>query len=255
MRTLKNEIIIVTGSTRGIGRSTAIELANRGAAVIVNGRNEEKVAKIVDDIKSHGGRAAGLAKSVTEDDAGYQLVQKALNCFGGLTGIINNAGITRDRISYKMNVEDFTDVIDSHVKSTFVCSTEAARYFKKAEVLGVILNMTSLAGLIGNPGQVNYSAAKAAVIGMTMTMAKELKRKNIQVNAISPAAVTDMTRPFIEKAASEEEAAYWDIGTSEQVADFICDFIEERSIEQTGEIYSINKEEKGRWLPPSYEVL
>ncbi|SEA80248.1 3-oxoacyl-[acyl-carrier protein] reductase [Thalassobacillus cyri] len=222
MGDLTNEIIIVTGSTRGIGRSTAYMLTEKGAAVVVNGRNEEKVEQLVQDIRSNGGRAAGVAKSVTEEDAGEQLVQEATSAFGGLTGIINNAGITKDRISYRMDIEDFTKVMDPHVKSTFICSTEATRYFKSAGTPGFILNMTSLAGLIGNPGQINYSAAKAAIIGMTMTMAKELKRNNIQVNALSPAALTDMTRPLVEKAqesaASNNEQAcllgYWHSGTS-----------------------------------------
>ncbi|WP_082233161.1 SDR family NAD(P)-dependent oxidoreductase [Halobacillus massiliensis] len=255
MNSLKDEIIIITGSTRGIGKSTAKALAKKGAAVMVNGRDEKSVNRVVKEIKEQGGRAEGLAKSVIEEDAGKMLVEKSVGAFGGLTGIINNAGITRDRISYKMELKDFMDVIDSHVKSTFICSTEAIRYFKSNERSAFILNTTSLAGILGNPGQINYSAAKSAVIGMTLTLAKELKNKKIQVNALAPAALTDMTRLFIEKAATEEEAAYWDIGTPDQVADFICEFIEKRSIKQTGEIYAVNKSEKGCWIPPSYEVL
>ncbi|WP_051353209.1 SDR family NAD(P)-dependent oxidoreductase [Thalassobacillus devorans] len=259
MGDLSNEIIIITGSTRGIGKSTAWMLAEKGAAVVVNGRDEKKVEQLVNDIRSHGGRATGVAKSVIEEDAGERLVQEATAAFGGLTGIINNAGITKDRISYRMGLEVFKQVMDSHVTSTFLCSTAATRFFKSTGTPGFILNMTSLAGLIGNPGQINYSAAKAAIIGMTITLAKELKRNNIQVNALSPAALTDMTRPFVEKAqanaTNKDEQAYWDIGTPEQVAAFICAFIENRELSQSGEVYSINKEEKGRWLPPSYELL
>ncbi|MBM7551483.1 SDR family NAD(P)-dependent oxidoreductase [Thalassobacillus pellis] len=259
MNKLQDEVVIVTGSTRGIGRSTALALAEAGASVVVNGRSSTNVEKVISEIEQTGGRGVGVAGSVTETDMGERLTAAAVDNFGDVTGIINNAGVTRDQIAHRMGLRDFQEVIDTHVTGTFICSQPVIRYFKETKRQGFLLQMTSLAGLVGNIGQVNYSAAKAAILGMTWTLAKELKRDGIKVNALAPAALTDMTRPHIEKAkkeaATEEEAAYWDVGSSEQVAQFIVDYIVDRNIHQTGEIYAVNKKERGRWLPPSYEML
>ncbi|KGP72784.1 SDR family NAD(P)-dependent oxidoreductase [Pontibacillus yanchengensis] len=258
MNDMQKEVIIITGSTRGIGRSTAIALAESGAAVVVNGRNEEEVQELVSIIRANGGCAAGWSGCVKEERAGEQLVHVARTNFGTVTGLINNAGIIRDQKSYRMEYQDFSDVIDVHVKGAFICSKAAIQDMRSTNTNGFILNITSLAGLIGTIGQVNYSAAKAALIGMTHTLAKELVKDSIQVNAIAPAAETDMTRPFIEKVkqqATPEEQAYWSIGSPEDVATFIVTFIKDRKLRETGEIYAINGNESGRWLPPSYELL
>lgn len=259
MESLAHETVIITGSTKGIGRGTAIALAQEGAAVIVNGRNDADVQVVVEEIQRAGGRAAGLSASVTCESTGKRLVETALNSFGNVTGIINNAGITRDRISHRMELKDFKEVLDVHTIGTFICSQPVIQYLRNNEQPGFILNMTSLAGLTGVIGQVNYSTAKAAILGMTWTLAKELERKNIQVNAIAPAALTDMTRPHIEKArqqaASEAEGAYWNVGTAEQVAAFLVDFIRKREMSQTGETYAVNGEEVGYWHRPRYAQL
>ncbi|MFQ3546002.1 SDR family NAD(P)-dependent oxidoreductase [Halobacillus rhizosphaerae] len=256
---MNEEVIIITGATKGIGKSTAKLLAAKGAAVVVNGRHSSSVDQVVDDIRVNGGKAAGAAISVTDPEAGDVLTDTALQHFGKVTGLINNAGVIHDRIFHRMELQEFTEVMDVHVKGTFICSQAVTNYFKSTHTPGFLLHMTSLAGLIGTVGQVNYSAAKAAIIGMMMTMAKELERDHIQVNAVAPAAKTDMTRPFLEKlelsSATEEEKQYWEIGTADQVADFLAGFIQNRSMDQTGVVYSINKDEAGIWLPPSYVML
>ncbi|QAS53566.1 SDR family NAD(P)-dependent oxidoreductase [Halobacillus litoralis] len=259
MTNVNEETVIVTGSTKGIGQSTAMALAKEGAAVIINGRKDAEVERVVEQIRQAGGRAAGVAACVTEEATGRRLVEAALANFGNVTGLINNAGVTKDRMAHRMELGDFQEVLDVHVTGAFIPAQAVIRHLRSQEKSGFILNMTSLAGLIGNVGQVNYSAAKAAILGMTWTLAKELESKSIQVNAIAPAALTDMTRPHIEKAqqqaSSEEEAAYWNVGSAEQVAHFLIDFIKKREMNQTGETYAVNGEEIGYWHPPSYELL
>lgn len=261
MKTLQSEVIIVTGSTRGIGRSTAFALAREGAAVIINGRNEEDVEQVVSSIREEGGRAAGFAGNVALESTGEKLTEVAVHHFGKVTGLINNAGIVRDNMSYLMENKDFSDVIDVHVKGSFYCSKPVVQHMKMNNIEGFVFNITSLSAMVGTVGQTNYSAAKAAVIGMSLSLAKELEDSSIQVNAIAPAALTSMTRPHVEKAMKEAEekgedlSEYWDIGTAEDVAFFLVEFIKNRSFDNTGEVFSINKNEVGRWLPPSYELL
>lgn len=261
MKLLKGEVIIITGSTKGIGRSTAHALAREGAAVVINGRKEEDVQNVVQSIVEEGGEAVGVAGCVANEETGEKLVEIAVHSFGKVTGLINNAGIIRDKISHRMDLKDFSDVIDVHVKGTFICSKPVIQQMKSNEIPGFILNMTSLAGLIGTVGQINYSAAKAAILGMTWTLSKELAADSIQVNAIAPAALTEMTQPAIENAMKQAEengqdlSEYWSIGSAEDVAVFLVEFIKHRNIKETGEVYSINKNEVGRWLPPSYELL
>ncbi|UOQ45049.1 SDR family oxidoreductase [Halobacillus salinarum] len=255
---MKDEVIIITGSTRGIGRAAAEYFSNLGAAVVINGRSEEQVEQVVRAIRQKGGRAVGTAVSVTNEHAGDTLVETAVNAYGKVTGLINNAGFVSDRISYRMELDSFTSVLDVHVKGSFICSKAVTNYLRSKSKPGFIINITSLAGLAGNPGQVNYSAAKGAVNGMTWTLAKELMKDNIIVYALSPAAVTDMTRPHVEQMNqkhTDEEESYWDIGSAEQVAAFLSKMIINRRLSDSGAIYSINKEEEGYWLPPSYVML
>ncbi|WLR53030.1 SDR family NAD(P)-dependent oxidoreductase [Bacillus tianshenii] len=257
----EKQAIIITGSTRGIGKSTAKQLAQQGAAVVVNGRQEECVNETVDEIRKSGGRAVGVVGCVTDKNVGQQLVDAAVEKFGTVTTLINNAGIIRDKMSYKMKLEEFEEVIDVHVKGTFFTTQPVVQQMRKQGSGGLILNMTSQAGLVGTVGQVNYSAAKAGILGMTWTLAKELEKDAIQVNAISPAALTDMTRPVIEKAQQHAEQKgetlpdYWKIGSVDDVTNYIIDFITFPKCRRSGEVYAVNGKEIGRWLPPSYEML
>ncbi|QHE51531.1 SDR family NAD(P)-dependent oxidoreductase [Pontibacillus sp. HMF3514] len=261
MKKLQGEVVIITGSTKGIGRSIAKALAEEGAAVVVNGRSQEAVEDVMNEIESNGGFVVGVSGSVTDENTGQNLVDKAVQTFGRVTCLINNAGNVRDRMSYKMNVEDFKDVLDVHVNGAFQCTLPFIQKLREQGEGGMLLNMTSSAGLTGNIGQVNYSAAKAGLVGMTWTLAAELKKDRIQVNAIAPAALTDMTRPHIEKAEQkakergEELASYWEVGAPEDVARFVVDILEEPNLEKSGEIYSVNGDHRGVWHPPQHEPI
>lgn len=256
---LNGHVAIITGSTRGIGYSIAKQLVLQGASVIINGRNIEQVEKAIFQLQSIGGKVAGIAKPVEFSETGEELINLALKKFGKVNSLINNAGIVYDKMSDKMSDHEFSKVIDVHVKGTFFCARAFVRELKKQGVSGHIINMTSTAGLEGTIGQANYSAAKAAINALTWTLAKELKKYDIQVNAIAPAALTDMTRPYVEKA--ERTAAkkglplphYWEIGSPDEVANFVLKLIEYPNILETGAIYGVNGQSSGKWHPPVFE--
>jgi 3-oxoacyl-[acyl-carrier protein] reductase len=254
-------VAIITGSTKGIGFSTAKTLVKNGTAVVINGRNEEMVQQKVRELQSIGGRAAGLAGAVERSETGENLVAFAKEQFGFVSYLINNAGIIHDKISYKMSDEEFNDVIDVHVKGTFYCTKPFIRELKQQQNGGHIINMTSDSGLLGNIGQLNYSAAKAAINGMTWTLAKELRRDGIIVNAVAPAALTDMTRLYVEKAkqlAVEKGlplSKNWEIGTADEVAGFITRLLKKQNIQESGTIFGVNGKHFTRWKPPVQEPL
>lgn len=252
---INEQVAIITGSTRGIGYSLAKSLVNKGAAVVINGREFGIVQETLDKLRSIGGKVAGVAGSVENPETGRQLVNVAIEEFGKVSILVNNAGIIYDNLSYKMTEEEFSKVIDVHVKGAFYCIKPFITAVKEQGIGGHIINMTSDSGLLGNIGQLNYSAAKAALNGMTMTLAKELKRNSILVNSIAPAALTDMTRPYVEiaqrKAAERGECLpeSWQIGSAEAVADFVTKLIEMEDHGRTGEIYGVNGERIILWKP------
>jgi 3-oxoacyl-[acyl-carrier protein] reductase len=256
---INEQVAIITGSTKGIGYSIAKSFVQKGIAVIINGRSEEKVNQTVRELNSMGGRSAGLAGAVENPQTGQKLVDLAKDKFGKVSILINNAGIIHDQISYKMTDDEFSDVIDVHVKGAFYCTKPFVQQVKQQGGGGHIISMTSNSGLEGNIGQINYSAAKAAINGMTWTLAKELERDHIIVNAIAPAALTDMTLPYVEKAKlkaaekGEPLSPLWEIGTSDEVANFITKLIVESNFEETGAIFGVNGQNVVRWLPPFYQ--
>ena len=198
---LKDKVAIVTGAGRGIGRGEALSLAGEGATVIVNdfggGADGSGAAKgpadeVVDEIKKAGGQAAANYDNVVDYAAGERIVKQALDTFGKLDIVINNAGILRDRMIFNMSEEEFDAVIAVHIKGHFNVMKHACVYFRQARVPGVIVNTSSTSGL-GNPGQTNYAAAKEGIVGMTRTVAREMGRFGVRVNAIRPMAATRMT--------------------------------------------------------------
>lgn len=251
----KGKVAIITGSTKGIGKAIATLFVENGISVIINSRNEESVQHVVSQLTKMGGRATGVAGAVELPETGEKLVQAALKQFGRVDYLINNAGIIRDHLITNMSTKDFFDVINVHVNGAFYCTKPFIEALKQDHRSGHIINMTSLAGLVGNVGQTNYSAAKAALCGMTWTLAKELKKDRIQVNAIAPAAETDMTRPYIEKARKKAQAKgeelpdYWKIGTPEDVAHFTLRLIQNKHI--SGEIFGVNGQKIVRWSKPT----
>lgn len=203
---LEDKSAIVTGSSKGLGKAYAIALAQAGAKVVVNGRAASDVDAVVEEIKDRGGQAVACVESVSTWEGAQRVVMCAMDSFGRLDLLVNNAGITRDRTLFKMTEEDWDEVIAIHPKGSFACGKFAALEMRD-QGSGRIINITSGAGLTGNFGQSNYSAAKAGIVGMTMTWALELSKHNITVNAIRGAAVTRMMEPLFNRAVKEAEAA------------------------------------------------
>jgi len=182
---LEGRVAVVSGSSRGIGRAIAQELAERGAAVIVNyNKSAESAEQVVDAIISHGGQAKSFRADVAEMDQANELIKFAVDSFGSIDILVNNAGITRDNLIMLMTEQEWDHVIDTNLKSTFNCSKAAVRWMMRKRY-GRIINITSVAGLIGNPGQTNYSASTAGQIGFTKALAREVASRNITVNAIA----------------------------------------------------------------------
>lgn len=198
---LEGRVALVTGSSRGIGRSIAIELARRGAAVLINYNQSAAAAEqLVQQISVDGGRAAAFQADVADNAQAQNLVKAAIDTFGGLDILVNNAGITRDNLIMMMSEQDWENVLSTNLKSTFSCSKAAVRHMMRKRY-GRIINITSVAGQMGNPGQTNYSASKAGQIGFTKALAREVAARNITVNAIAAGYIeTEIWAPVSEEA-------------------------------------------------------
>jgi 3-oxoacyl-[acyl-carrier protein] reductase len=182
---LENRVALVTGASRGLGRAIALELASRGAAVAVNyNRSVEAAEQVVKDIKAAGGQAAAHQADVSDFQQAQELVKFAVETYGNLDILVNNAGITRDTLIMMMSEGDWDDVMRTNLKSTFNCSKAAVKHMMRKRY-GRIINISSVAGQMGNPGQTNYSASKAGQIGFTKSLAREVAARNITVNAIA----------------------------------------------------------------------
>jgi NAD(P)-dependent dehydrogenase (short-subunit alcohol dehydrogenase family) len=202
------KVAIVTGAGRGIGRSHALLLAAEGASVVVNdlggssggdGADATPAQQVVDEIEAKGGKAAANYDSVSSWAGAENMIKQAVDTFGGLDVLINNAGILRDKMSFNMDEAEWDSVVDVHLKGHFAPSRFAASYWRaksketSAPVNGKIVNTASESGLYGNAGQANYAAAKAGIASMTIVMARELERIGVRVNAIAPVARTRLT--------------------------------------------------------------
>lgn len=182
---LESRVAIVTGASRGIGRAIALELGRRGATVVVNyNQSAEAASEVVSQILAEGGRASDFQADVADYQQAQNLTKHALDTYNGLDILVNNAGVTRDNLIMMMNEQDWDFVLATNLKSTFNCSKAAIRHMIRRRY-GRIINMTSVAGQIGNPGQTNYSASKAGQIGFTKALAREVASRNITVNAIA----------------------------------------------------------------------
>lgn len=191
---LADKVAVVTGASRGIGRATALALAAEGASVVVNyARSSAAADEVVAAITENGGSAIALQADVADADQVDALVKATLDKWGRVDVLVNNAGITRDTLLLRMKPEDWQAVIDLNLTGVFLCTRAVSKIMLKQRA-GRIINIASVAGLMGNPGQANYSAAKAGVIGLTKTVAKEMAARGVTVNAVAPGFIkTDMT--------------------------------------------------------------
>jgi 3-oxoacyl-[acyl-carrier protein] reductase len=194
MEILQGKVAIITGASRGIGRAIALELATQGASIVVNYASSSGAADtVVAEINASGGQAIALKADVSKVEEVEALFNATMEKFGRLDILVNNAGITRDTLLLRMKPEDWQAVIDLNLTGVFLCTRSASKIMLKQRS-GRIINISSVAGQMGNPGQANYSAAKAGVIGFTKTIAKELASRGITVNAVAPGFIaTDMT--------------------------------------------------------------
>ena len=212
--TQERRAAVVTGSTRGIGREIARELAAAGMNVVVNSSSEKSLpaaeALAAEIAGQFGVEVVAVAANVAVEGEANALIAAATDAFSRVDVLVNNAGITRDGLAARMSDEDFDAVIDINLKGTFHCCRAAAKVMMKQR-WGRIINMSSVVGVYGNAGQVNYAASKAGVIGMTKTLAKELARRNITANAVAPGFIaTDMTDALSE---AQKEAIVGRIGS------------------------------------------
>jgi NAD(P)-dependent dehydrogenase (short-subunit alcohol dehydrogenase family) len=200
-------IVVITGSGRGIGREHALEFASQGAKIVVNdlgaevdgsGSSAGPAGQVVDEIRGMGGEAVANGDDVSDYDGAGRLIQTAIDTFGGLDVLVNNAGILRDRMMVNMTIEEWDAVIRVHLRGTFAPTRHAIEYWRSRSKAGEpndarVINTTSPSGIYGNVGQTNYGAAKAGIASMTIIAAMELGRYGVTVNAIAPAALTRMT--------------------------------------------------------------
>ncbi len=240
---LKGKNAIVTGGSRGIGRAIAIALAKAGANVAVNYTSNSKSAEeVVAELKEMGVSAIAVKADVSKAEEVDNLTSEALRNFGRIDILINNAGITKDNLIVKMTEKDFMDVIDINLKGAFICTKAVSKIMIKQRS-GKIVNVSSIVGIIGNAGQSNYAAAKAGLIGFTKSMAKELAKRNINVNAVAPGYIaTDMTAAISDKAKEEftKNIPLGRIGSAEDIANAVMFLVSENSDYITGQVINID---------------
>lgn len=249
---LAGKVIIVTGAAGGVGRGIALEAAREGASVVVNdlggsvtgsGSDSSPAQAVVNEIVASGGKAVANSASVSEFEGGGKIVDTALEAFGRLDAIVNNAGILRDAIFHKMSEQDFDDVIRVHLKGSFNLARHAAAHFK-AQSHGVFVHMTSTSGLIGNFGQVNYCSAKMGIVGLSKSIALDMARFGVRSNCIAPFAFTRMVGS-IPQDTPEQQARMKVIERlkAEKIAPFTVALLSDAASDISGQIFGVRNNE------------
>lgn len=240
---LKDKIAIVTGASRGIGRETALTLASYGAVVIINyNGSKEKAEEVAGEILASGGRAKVIQGNVADSESMKQMMNDVKKEFGRIDILVNNAGITKDGLLMGMKEEDFDAVIDTNLRGAFLCMKHVIRIMMKQRY-GRIINMSSVAGVMGNAGQVNYSASKAGLIGMTKSLAREVGSRGITVNAVAPGLIdTEMTKILSDgiKESMMETIPLKRMGQPKDIAETVAFLASDRASYITGQVISVD---------------
>lgn len=238
-----NKTAVVTGASRGIGKAIALMLSAQGVNVVLNYRNgAAAVEEVVKEIQQNGGSAIAVQGDVSSFQDAERLMKTAVDQFGSVDLLINNAGITKDTLLLRMSEEDFDTVIDVNLKGAFNCIKHVSTIMLKQRS-GKIINISSVIGVVGNIGQSNYAAAKAGIIGFTKSCAKELASRGITVNAIAPGFIqTDMTDGLHEKTkeAILSNIPLKKLGTPEDVAHMVCFLSSEGANYITGQVFHVD---------------
>jgi 3-oxoacyl-[acyl-carrier protein] reductase len=238
---LAGKVAVVTGASRGIGRQTALTLAAAGATVVLTSRGDAAAA-VAAEVTAAGGQALALAADVADADAVHRVVETTVERFGRLDILVNNAGITRDQLLLRMKREDWDAVVATNLTGTFLC-TQAVLKTMLRQRSGRIISISSVVGQSGNPGQTNYAATKAGIIGFSKALAREVASRSITVNVVAPGLIdTDMTRDI-----SSDAQATWAssiplgrLGTPEDVAAAVCFLASDAAGYITGQVLAIN---------------
>jgi len=249
---VEGKVVVVTGAGRGIGRAIAMLMAAQGAKVVVNdigaslsgeATAEKPADEVVSEIKKAGGEAVANFDSVAEWAGAHRIIQSALDTYGRIDGVVNNAGILRDVIFHKMTEGDFDAVINVMLKGTFNCSRAAAEHFRKQES-GAFVHMTSTSGLIGGMGQVNYGAAKLGIVALSKAIAVDMQRFNVRSNCIAPAAWTRMTQsvPAKDPAAQKRREQRMQV-TAEHNAPLAVFLASDAAKDVNAQVFAIRKNE------------
>lgn len=237
------KVALVTGASRGIGRSIALQLAEEGYNVAVNyAGNKEKAEEVVNQIKEKGVEAFAIQANVSNPDEVKAMIKEIVNQFGSVDVLVNNAGITRDNLLMRMKEQEWDDVIDTNLKGVFNCIQKVTPQMLRQKG-GRIINLTSIVGAVGNPGQINYVASKAGVIGMTKTAARELASRQITVNAVAPGfIVSDMTNALNEdlKNGMKAQIPLGHFGEDTDIAHTVAFLASDKAKYITGQTIHVN---------------